>query len=160
MNEENSQLKESKLTDRNDISDLEKTRDELEELHLEIEQLRDNSTQKCQELERTVERLHLEKDQMLKNEVEKITFLEQRVQELEAENAVLNRPGNESCMRSDLERKIQDLEIENKELSRSRNITEGELRREIKILKRELDELHDLFNRRNENIILAEKVCF
>ena len=160
LSSENSQLKEIELSDGDDITDLEKTRHEVEELHIELEQLRTESTRKYGELEDTMRKLRLEKHKTIKNEVEKSSFFQQRIRELEAENGQLKRLGNESYMRNDLERKIQDLECENRDLVRARHKTEGDLRRDIERLKLELDEVQDLLNRRNEKVLLSEKVCF
>lgn len=159
LNSENSQLKEIKLTHREDITDLEKTRDEVDGLHIELEQLRTESTRKYGELEDTMRRLRLEKDKTIKNEVEKSSLYQQRIRELVAEVGQLKRLGNESHIRNDLERKIQDLECENRDLMRARNKTEGDMRRDIERLKLELDEVQDLLNRRNEKVLLSEKVC-
>lgn len=160
MNNENSQLKEMKSTDLDDITDLEKTKHELEELHVEMELVRSESSRKYDELENSLQRLRLEKDKTIKNEIEKSSSFQHRIQKLEAENGQLKRLGNESRMRNDLERKIQDLECENRDLVRARNKTEGDLRRDIEKLKLELNEVQDLLNRRNEKVLLSEKVCF
>jgi chromosome segregation ATPase len=154
LNNENSQLKEMIEADRDDVTDLEKTGHEVEELHLEIEQLREDSARTCRELEETVERLRFEKDKILENKDKKFLLVKERVKELEVENAQLQKLGNESRMCCDLERKIEDLENENRVLVRARNKTE----RDVEKLRLELDEVQDLLNRRNEKVLLAEKV--
>jgi chromosome segregation ATPase len=137
LNNENSQLKEMIEADRDDVTDLEKTGHEVEELHLEIEQLREDSARTCRELEETVERLRFEKDKILENEDKKFLLVKERVKELEVENAQLQKLGNESRMCCDLERKIEG---------------------DVEKLRLELDEVQDLLNRRNEKVLLAEKV--
>lgn len=150
--------------DRDNVTDLEKTRQEVEQLHLEIELLREDEARKIRELEGTVETLRSEKETIHGNGVETLALLEERVKELESENAHLKRLGNEqrgsSRMRSDLERQIHNLESENRDLVRVRTQTERELRREIERLKLEMEELQNVLNKRNEKVLLTEKVLF
>lgn len=150
--------------DRDNVTDLEKTRQEVEQLHLEIELLREDESRKIRELEGTVETLRSEKEKIHGNGVETLALLEERVEELESENAHLKRLGNEqrdgSRMRSDLERQIHNLESENRDLVRVRTQTERELRREVERLKLEMEELQNVLNKRNEKVLLTEKVLF
>ena len=155
LNNENTQLKEIGQADREDVTDAKKTAHKIEELHLEIERIREDSARKRCELEDTVERLRLEKDKILESKVEKYSSLKDRIQELEVENAQLKKLGNESHIRSDFERKIEILENENRQLLRTRN----KAVKDVEKLKLELDEVQDLLNRRNEKVVLVEKVC-
>lgn len=146
------------LVDRDYLTDVEKTGNEVEQLHLEIEQLREDSARKCRVLEGTVERLRSENNAIRGNKFDKLTSLQERVQELEAENTHFRKLGSEPRMRGDLERKIEKLENEKRNLVRERIKTEEELRQEIRRLKLELDEVRDLVNRRDDNLILTDKV--
>jgi chromosome segregation ATPase len=139
---------------RDDVTDLKRTGQKIEELHLEMDQLREESARKCRELESTVEGLRLEKHEILASEVEKFSCLKDRVEELEVENTQLKKVRNESRARADFERRMEDLQNENRDLVRARN----KAVRDVEKLKLELDEVQDLLNRRNE-VVLVEKVC-
>jgi chromosome segregation ATPase len=139
---------------RDDVTDLKRTGQKIEELHLEMDQLREDSARKCRELESTVEGLQLEKHEILASEVEKFSCLKDRVEELEVENTQLKKLRNESRARADFERRMEDLQNENRDLVRARN----KAVRDVEKLKLELDEVQDLLNRRNE-VVLVEKVC-
>ena len=158
----NSLEREARKGGSNVVSELKGTRQEVEELTLEVEKLREEKRRKLSELEGTVEKLRAEKERILGNGIENSVLLEERIEELETENARLKRHGEEqrdsSRKCNQLERKVQTLESENSEIRRNYIKVNTEQKREIERLRLQLEELQDSMNRRSDKVILAEKV--